>query len=105
MKAFDQPFSTGEATLRKEKAGVGVGLHLARQIVVEHGGVMWSDPLPGGGTRISFCIPIREGAATRRAPPRRRRLSVLTGRFERRGSPEAYPPLGGRTAGRRPSSG
>ena len=61
MKAFDQPFSTGEATLRKEKAGVGVGLHLARKIVIEHGGVMWSDPLPGGGTRVSFCIPISEG--------------------------------------------
>ena len=61
MKAFEQPFSTGEATLRKEKAGVGVGLHLARQIVVEHGGVMWSDPLPGGGTRVSFCIPLSEG--------------------------------------------
>jgi signal transduction histidine kinase len=61
MKAFEQPFSTGEATLRKEKAGVGVGLHLARQIVWEHGGVMWSDPLPGGGTRISFCVPINEG--------------------------------------------
>jgi signal transduction histidine kinase len=60
-KAFEQPFSTGEATLRKEKAGVGVGLHLARQIVVEHGGVMWSDPLPGGGTRVSFCIPSHEG--------------------------------------------
>jgi signal transduction histidine kinase len=60
-KAFEQPFSTGEATLRKEKAGVGVGLHLARQIVWEHGGVMWSDPLPGGGTRISFCVPITEG--------------------------------------------
>jgi len=61
MKAFEQPFSTGEATLRKEKAGVGVGLHLARKIVIEHGGVMWSDPLPGGGTRVSFCIPISEG--------------------------------------------
>jgi signal transduction histidine kinase len=61
MKAFEQPFSTGEATLRKEKAGVGVGLHLARQIVVEHGGVMWSDPLPGGGTRVSFCVPLSEG--------------------------------------------
>jgi signal transduction histidine kinase len=61
MKAFEQPFSTGEATLRKEKAGVGVGLHLARQIIVEHGGVLWSDPLPGGGTRVSFCIPRSEG--------------------------------------------
>lgn len=61
-QAFEQPFSTGEGTLRKEKAGVGVGLHLARQIVVEHGGIMWSDPLPGGGTRVSFCIPSHEGA-------------------------------------------
>jgi signal transduction histidine kinase len=61
MKAFEQPFSTGEATLRKEKAGVGVGLHLARKIILEHGGVMWSDPLPGGGTRVSFCIPLHEG--------------------------------------------
>ncbi|MDP9185079.1 MAG: hybrid sensor histidine kinase/response regulator [Actinomycetota bacterium] len=68
MKAFEQPFSTGEATLRKEKAGVGVGLHLARQIVWEHGGVMWSDPLPGGGTRVSFCIPINEGQRLA-APP------------------------------------
>jgi signal transduction histidine kinase len=36
---------------------VGVGLHLARQIIVQHGGTLWSDPLPGGGTRVSFCIP------------------------------------------------
>jgi signal transduction histidine kinase len=60
-QAFEEPFSTGEATLRKEKAGVGIGLHLARQVVVEHGGVMWADPLPGGGTRVSFCIPSHEG--------------------------------------------
>jgi signal transduction histidine kinase len=68
MKAFEQPFSTGEATLRKEKAGVGVGLHLARQIVIEHGGVLWSDPLPGGGSRVSFCIPTIEGQRLA-APP------------------------------------
>ena len=67
-QAFEQPFSTGEGTLRKEKAGVGVGLHLARQVVVEHGGIMWSDPLPGGGTRVSFCIPSHEGAHLA-APP------------------------------------
>ena len=60
-QAFDQPFSTGEATLRKQKAGVGVGLHLARQLIVEHGGIVWADPLPSGGTRVSFCLPAREG--------------------------------------------
>ncbi|CAN5748985.1 hypothetical protein BH18ACT17_BH18ACT17_11280 [soil metagenome] len=56
-RSFDAPFSTGEGVLRKEKAGVGVGLHLARQLVVEHGGILWTDPLPGGGTRVAFCIP------------------------------------------------
>jgi two-component system cell cycle sensor histidine kinase PleC len=67
-QAFDQPFSTGEPTLRKERSGAGVGLHLARQIIVEHGGVMWADPLPGGGTRVSFCLPIHEGQRLA-APP------------------------------------
>jgi signal transduction histidine kinase len=67
-QAFAQPFTTGEGTLRKEKAGVGVGLHLARQIVLQHGGILWSDPLAGGGTRISFCIPSHEGAHMA-APP------------------------------------
>jgi len=60
-QSFDQPFSTGEATLRKEKAGVGAGLHLARQLVVEHGGILWTDPVPSGGTRVSFCIPSHPG--------------------------------------------
>ncbi len=56
-RSFDEPFSTGEGVLRKEKAGIGVGLHLARQLVIEHGGTLWTDPLPGGGTRVAFCIP------------------------------------------------
>lgn len=56
-RSFDEPFSTGEGVLRKEKAGVGVGLHLARQLVIEHGGTLWTDPLPGGGTRAAFCVP------------------------------------------------
>ena len=27
-RSFEQPFSTGEGVLRKEKSGVGTGLHL-----------------------------------------------------------------------------
>ena len=67
-RAFDEPFSTGEAILRKERAGAGLGLHMARRLVVEHGGVIWADPLPGGGTRVSFCIPAKNGD-TLDAPP------------------------------------
>jgi signal transduction histidine kinase len=67
-RSFEQPFSTGEATLRKEKAGAGVGLHLSRQLVVRHGGILWTDPVPAGGTRVSFCLPSKVGA-TFEAPP------------------------------------
>ena len=56
-KAFREPFVTGEDVLRKERAGLGLGLHLARQLVVMHGGIMWADPLPSGGSRVAFCIP------------------------------------------------
>jgi signal transduction histidine kinase len=59
-KAFDEPFSAGEDILRKERAGAGVGLHLARQLVVQHDGILWADPLPSGGTRVSFVIPAHE---------------------------------------------
>jgi signal transduction histidine kinase len=67
-RAFEQPFSTGEGILHKEKAGVGTGLHLARQLIGEHGGVLWVDPVPSGGTRVAFCIPHRRGERLE-APP------------------------------------
>jgi two-component system cell cycle sensor histidine kinase PleC len=67
-RAFDEPFSTGEAILRKERAGAGLGLHMARRLVIEHGGVIWADPLPGGGTRVSFCIPDAGAEASAVAP-------------------------------------
>jgi signal transduction histidine kinase len=60
-KAFEEPFSAGEDVLRKERAGAGVGLHMARQLVVQHGGILWADPLPSGGTRVSFVIPADGG--------------------------------------------
>src|SRR5262249_44956293 len=46
-----------EEVLRKERTGVGLGLHLARRLILLHGGILWADPLPAGGTRVSFCIP------------------------------------------------
>jgi signal transduction histidine kinase len=67
-QAFAEPFTAGEEILRKERAGVGVGLHMARQLVVQHGGIMWADPLPAGGTRVSFCLPRHAGERVSRQP-------------------------------------
>lgn len=67
-RAFNEPFSAGEEILRKERAGAGVGLHMARQLVLQHGGIMWADPLPAGGTRVSFVIPAHQGDTVRKRP-------------------------------------
>jgi signal transduction histidine kinase len=67
-KAFHEPFTAGEEILRKERSGAGVGLHMARQIVLQHGGIMWADPLPAGGTRVSFVIPAHVGQTLTQPP-------------------------------------
>jgi hypothetical protein len=45
-----------------------MGLHMARQLVLQHGGIMWADPLPAGGTRMSFVIPAHQGETVTKPP-------------------------------------
>jgi hypothetical protein len=33
------------------------GFNLARGLVAMHGGILWAEPLPAGGSRVSFTIP------------------------------------------------
>lgn len=63
--AFGEAFSVGEQVLTKERSGLGLGLNLARRLVMQHGGILTADPLPGGGSKVSFVIPPEpEPAAT-----------------------------------------
>jgi signal transduction histidine kinase len=56
--AFNQAFSPGEEVTTKERAGLGIGLNLARNLLALHGGILWAEPIPAGGTRVAFTIPL-----------------------------------------------
>jgi signal transduction histidine kinase len=69
--AFGQPFAPGEEVLTKERAGLGLGLNLARNLVGLHGGILWAEPIPVGGSRVTFTLPpmTSSGRSDLRAEP------------------------------------
>jgi signal transduction histidine kinase len=67
--AFGEAFSPGEKVLTKERAGLGLGLNLARSLIALHGGILSAEPLPGGGSKVSFVIPAEPHRQAAVAPP------------------------------------
>jgi signal transduction histidine kinase len=56
---FDR-FYRGEKSRTRgvsEVGGVGLGLAIAKQLVEAHGGRIWAENRPAGGTRVSFYLP------------------------------------------------
>jgi signal transduction histidine kinase len=57
-----------------KKSGLGLGLALARQTVLDHGGDMWAESEPGGGACFRLRLPVTQ--AGRAAPEHRLPASV-----------------------------
>jgi two-component system sensor histidine kinase KdpD len=57
-RVFDA-FYRGEK--RPERPGSGLGLAIAKAVVVAHGGKIWIEEAPGGGTAVVFEIGMEEG--------------------------------------------
>ncbi|MBA4091605.1 MAG: histidine kinase [Sphingobium sp.] len=49
--------------------GTGLGLAIAREIVTQHGGELWFEDRPGGGTRFAFSLPVMLPVALPRERP------------------------------------
>jgi two-component system sensor kinase FixL len=54
LKDLFQPFATTKAR------GMGLGLTISRSIVEAHGGRLWYEPRPGGGSVFRLTLPVVE---------------------------------------------
>jgi PAS domain S-box-containing protein len=56
-----------------DRSGLGLGLHISRDIVERHGGTIYLDPPRDGGSRFVISLPLVAGSAVLRALPREER--------------------------------
>ncbi len=55
-RVFGRFTQSGDQETRKQ--GTGLGLNIAQEIVAEHGGRLWAENVPGGGSMFVFCLPV-----------------------------------------------
>ncbi|MFC1941674.1 ATP-binding protein [Chloroflexota bacterium] len=54
-----EPFCQVDSPVTEEKAGTGLGLTIARQIIARHGGRIWVESDYGYGSRFIFTLPLK----------------------------------------------
>ncbi len=62
FERFYQVKQTDE--VNHQEGGSGIGLHLAKEFVSLHGGEMWAENRPEGGSRFTVILPIEEDPVT-----------------------------------------
>lgn len=57
-KVFDRLYQV-EGSNHLSRKGLGLGLHIGKELVGLHGGHIWLESAPGQGTTVHFTLPIR----------------------------------------------
>ena len=52
-----EPFEQLDDLMTREHGGLGLGLPIAKGLVEQHGGRLWAENVPGGGSRFVFTLP------------------------------------------------
>ncbi len=66
-RVFERFYQVEDA-LHHSVPGMGLGLYIAREIVEGHGGSIWNEPRPGGGTAFRFTLPLPPQGTTAGPP-------------------------------------
>lgn len=67
-RIFDR-FYRVDSQDNREVYGHGLGLYIARRLIEGHGGRIWMEGLPGGGSRFSIAVPLAAPAAANGGAP------------------------------------
>ncbi len=54
-------FYRGSSNVEQRFPGLGIGLHIAHQIIGHHSGRIWVESVQGQGSTFSFALPLKRG--------------------------------------------
>jgi signal transduction histidine kinase len=57
LERIFEPFEQSDDLLTRRHGGLGLGLPIARGLVEQHGGQLWAENVPDGGSRFVFTLP------------------------------------------------
>lgn len=56
-KIFDRLYQV-EKSFETDRKGLGLGLHITKELVARHGGRIWTESVPNRGTTFHFILPV-----------------------------------------------